>query len=143
MRQPTKFVLPAVAAAAALVLAGCSPAIEEEAEPTDTVYCVDAENTIVDEELCNEQTETHHSGASTALLFFMIGRYAGGLSTGTRLDPTLSSQRFQTTDTEARRAANLATSGVVRNGTSAATGKPASLGKSGTSGKSGGFGTGG
>ncbi len=114
----------------------------------DTVYCVDEDNVIVDETQCDDAQQTsaqHHGpGIGTALMFFMIGRYAGGLRPGTKLDPAQSTQRFRSDDAAARSKAGL--SGTVRNGYSASTGKPAGFGstskKNSGTGHSGGFGGG-
>lgn len=143
-----RFTLPAVATAAALVLTSCGSdsGFESSSTDEDTVYCVDENNVVVEEDLCNntEQSATHHggSGVGTALMFFMMGRFAGGLRPGTTLDPAQATQRFSTTDTEARKNAGL--SGTFKNGYSASTGKPAGFGttqRNGT-GHSGGFGGG-
>ncbi|HBV09975.1 hypothetical protein ACFO7V_15120 [Glutamicibacter bergerei] len=152
MSVQRRFTLPAVATAAALVLSSCASDAGSnsgfESTPEDTVYCVDQDNVVVDEAQCNDAqgSSAHHggSGIGTALMFFMIGRYAGGLRPGTRLDPTQSTQRFSTTDNAARTKAGL--SGTFRNGYSASTGTPAGFGssnkqRSGT-GHSGGFGGG-
>ncbi|WP_313813285.1 hypothetical protein [Glutamicibacter sp.] len=147
MSVQRRFTLPAVATAAALVLSSCgSDSGFESSTPDDTVYCVDENNVVVDESQCNDAapSSTHHtgSGIGTALMFFMIGRYAGGLRPGTRLDPAQSTQRFRSDDTAARSKAGL--SGTVRNGYSASTGKPAGFGSNSKqrSGHSGGFGGG-
>lgn len=147
MNVQRRFTLPAVATAAALVMTSCgSDSGFESSTPEDTVYCVDENNVIVDDAQCNDAapTTTHHSGVGTALMFFMIGRFAGGLRPGTQLDPSQSTQRFRSNDVNARAKAGL--SGTVRNGYSASTGKPAGFGssskqRSGT-GHSGGFGGG-
>ncbi|MER8025675.1 hypothetical protein [Glutamicibacter protophormiae] len=161
MNVQRRFTLPAVATAAALVLTSCgSDSGFESAStsdtgfeststaPEDTVYCVDEDNVIVDETQCDDaqQTSAHHHGPGigTALMFFMIGRYAGGLRPGTKLDPAQSTQRFRSDDAAARSKAGL--SGTVRNGYSASTGKPAGFGstskKNSGTGHSGGFGGG-
>ncbi|MGC0270399.1 hypothetical protein ACPROK_12610 [Glutamicibacter soli] len=161
MNVQRRFTLPAVATAAALVLTSCGSdsGFESTPDPStaaaeDTVYCVDEDNVIVDETQCDdaEQTSTQHHGPGigTALMFFMIGRYAGGLRPGTKLDPSQSTQRFRSDDAAARSKAGL--SGTVRNGYSASTGKPAGFGspskqnstskQNSGSGHSGGFGGG-
>lgn len=139
--------LPAVIAAASLVLAGCSAGMFESA-PEDTVYCVDQNNTIVDEQKCEEESAASASqpstgsgshGVGSALFFYMIGRYSGGLQPGTRLDQNLSTHRFATTDQAARTQAGMPATGPVKNGYSVSTGKPAGFGsKSGGSGNNGG-----
>ncbi|MGN0129189.1 hypothetical protein [Glutamicibacter soli] len=115
---------------------------------------MDEDNVIVDETQCDDaqQTSTQHHGPGigTALMFFMIGRYVGGLRPGTKLDPSQSTQRFRSDDAAARSKAGL--SGTVRNGYSASTGKPAGFGspskqnstskQNSGSGHSGGFGGG-
>lgn len=138
-----RIALPAVATMAALVLSGCS-AGAFESTPTGTVYCVDDQNTIIDPSQCDD-TSTHSSSGSHAFTWFLIGRYAGGLLPGTRLDPSMSSSRVQTSDSAARAAAGLPRSGSVSNGISAATGKPAGIGSKsgGSQGKPGGIGGGG
>lgn len=138
-----RIALPAVATMAALVLAGCADD-QFESTPSDTVYCVDEQNTIVDESLCDD-TSTGHSGGGSALAWFLIGRYAGGLAVGSRLHPAMSTSRFAASDAAARAAAGLSSSGRVSNGISASTGKPAGFGSGsgGSGGKPGGFGGGG
>lgn len=139
-----RIALPAVAALAALVLAGCADD-QFESTPSDTVYCVDEDNTIVDESRCDDTSTGHGGGGGSALAWFLIGRYAGGLSVGSRLDPAMSTSRFAANDSAARAAAGLSSTGRVSNGISASTGKAAGFGKGsgGSGGKPGGFGDGG
>lgn len=148
-RPTRRIALPAVTAMAALVLSGCSGEVYESA-PTDTVYCVDADNTIVDEAQCDDVDPTASpnpngggGGGSGLLAWFLIGRYAGGLQPGTTLDPSMSTSRVAAGDAGARRAAGLAETGRISNGISASTGRPASIGRGpGSDGKPGGFGNG-
>ena len=145
MTPSTRFILPAVATAAALVLSGCGSSGFESSEPEDTVYCVNQDNVVVDEDQCGEEGTTGHSthsGGSSLLLWYMIGKYTAGQRPGAQLDPALASHRVQTTDTAGRTAAGLNATGTVKNGQNAGFGK-ASTGKSGSHpGKPGGFGGG-
>lgn len=146
----TRFTLPAVATAAALVLTGCgSSGFETASQPEDTVYCVNAQNVVVDEAQCESEANanggtTHNSVGSSLLLWYMVGRFTSGLRPGARLDPAMSSHRVQTTDAAGRSAAGLSPTGAVKNGQSAGFGKSGTTGKPGSnpgkSGKPGGFG---
>lgn len=146
----TRFTLPAVATAAALVLTGCgSSGFESAAQPEDTVYCVDKDNVVVDEAQCEAEANanggnTHHSAGSSLLLWYMVGRFASGQRPGAKLDPAFSNHRVQTNDSVGRSAAGLSPTGAVKNGQSAGFGKSGTTSKSGStpgkSGKPGGFG---
>ena len=146
----SRFTLPAVATAAALVLTGCgSSGFESAAQPEETVYCVDQDNVVVDEAQCEAEANatggnTHNSVGSSLLLWYMVGRFASGQRPGTKLDPAFSSHRVQTTDSVGRSAAGLSPTGAVKNGQSAGFGKSGTSNKPGStpgkSGKPGGFG---
>lgn len=145
MTPTTRFILPAVATAAALVLSGCGSSGFESSAPEDTVYCVDQDNVVVDEAQCEEESATGHSthaGGSSLLLWYMVGQFTAGQRPGAQLNPAFASHRVQTTDTAGRTAAGLSATGTVKNGQSAGFGKT-TTGKSGsTPGKPGGFGGG-
>lgn len=145
----TRFTLPAVATAAALVLTGCgSSGFESAAQPEDTVYCVDADNVVVDEAQCEAEANAnggnaHNSVGSSLFLWYMVGRFTSGLRPGAKLDPAMSNHRVQTTDPVGRSAAGLSPSGPLRNGQSAGFGKSGTSKQGptpGKSGKPGGFG---
>ena len=124
-----RITLPAVAAAAALVLSGCSAGFGD----ADRAYCVDKDNRVVSESNC-DQTR----GGTGAGFWFLAGRYASGIAPGTQLDSSQSTARIAASDTPARTAAGIGKTGIV-NG-SVASGK---AGFGSGSGKSGGFGHGG
>lgn len=93
---------------------------------TEDVYCVDENNVVVDEALCDD---TRASGGGTgAGYFFLIGAFGGGFGPGTRLDGSRGT-RISSTDRAARAQYGLPRSGTVSNGTKSSTG----FGKGGTS----------
>ena len=114
-----------VVLAATAFLGGCSTS-----EPDDVVYCVDVNNKIVDEDLCDDSSGTTSNG----VFWYMMGRYNSGLQPGTQLNPAQSTARFRSTDTAARTQAGVPATGKI------ATGKSSGFGTG--SGKSGGFGGG-
>lgn len=97
----------------------------------DDVYCVDKDNVVVDENLCDD-TSSHGGGGG---YFFLIGAFGGGFGPGTRLDGSRG-QRISSTDGAARAAAGLPRSGKVSNGTKSSKG----FGKGSSSGDKGGWG---
>lgn len=117
----------AITAASALAfgLSGCGAN-----EPDDVVYCVDENNVIVDQDLCDDSSGTHSNG----IFWYMMGRYSSGMQPGQSLDPQLQTARFRSNDGAARTKAGFKSSGKI------STGKSAGFGTG--SGKSGGFGGG-
>ncbi len=129
----------AVSATAVLVLGGCS-AFDDS--PDDVVYCVDADNKVVDDSKCDDSSSSGGVGSNPAF-WYLIGRYQGGLSQGTVLDPSVSKYRVPYNDATARGNAGLSKTGKVAQVGKSVSGKSAGLGsgKSGSGGKSGGFGS--
>lgn len=124
---------------AASGLTGCSGV---PAEPPDerVAYCVDADGTILDERVCDQDDKDHYRPGS----FIWIGNYPTGWATGTRVtdwnNPSYSGQRAQASDTAARSKIGVSSTGKVATGTKGGIG----IGKSGTTasgGKSGAGGT--
>ncbi len=111
------------------VLSACSLGNED-------VYCVDKDNVVVDEALCDE---SNSSGGGGGGFFFLIGAFGGGYGPGTRLDGSRG-QRISSTDRAGRERAGLPGSGRVSNGSKSTGG----FGKSGSgdSGSKGGWGGG-
>lgn len=101
-------------------LTGCG------AQEETVVYCVDENDEVVDENLCDQDSGSTSGGG---FFFFMAGNYGSGLQPGTKLDRSAGS-RFSPTDTAARKSAGLPETGKV------------STGKSGTYFRQGGFGSG-
>lgn len=110
-----------LAAASAFLLASCGG--QEE-----VAYCVDANNTVVDEDLCDDDR-------GGGVYFLNVGGHSSGLGAGARLK---GGHRFLPSDTAARSQHNIASSGRVVTGT-----KSAGYGRAGGfggGGRSGGFG---
>ena len=93
----------------------------------DDVYCVDKDNVVVDEDLCDDTR-----GGGGGGYFFLIGAFGGGIGPGARLDGSRG-QRISSTDRAARAAAGLPASGKVSNGTKSSKG----FGKGSTDNKGG------
>lgn len=138
--QSSRVVLTALSAAAVLTMSGCA-AFDDA--PDDVVYCVDANNQIVDDAKCDDTT-THGGGGTSPLFWYMIGRYQSGLSQGTALDPSYATSRVPYNDPTARSNAGLSKSGKVAQVGKSVSGKSGGFGSGssgGSGGKSGGFGS--
>jgi hypothetical protein len=109
-------------------VAACDSQPDEE----EVFYCVDENETIVDEENCDD--DRARSGVGVLPLFFLAhsSRYAKGLRPGTKLPP--GGAKFAYNDAAARAQWGLPSNGRVANGTV----KTGSVGKGGGGGSSGG-----
>lgn len=119
-----------LAAAAGLALAGCG---EEDRD----VYCVDGDNNVVDEDLCDDAGNVHGGGS----YFFFVGNLGGNsYSPGQRIPQSYVSQgqRVSPGDSKARANAGLPKAGKVSSGTRISggigTGKPGGSAKGGSGG---------
>lgn len=116
---------------AAVVVGGVMVAAATSEDVDDVAYCVDDQNTVVAESDCDNTSTGTGSGGTTVFLgrWFVVGPYQQGLAAGTRLDPTLATNRVSAADSAARSAAGIAGSGRQVTGKS-------------VTGKTGGFGSG-
>lgn len=120
-----------LAAAAGLALAGCGE------EDNRDVYCVDGDNNVVDEDLCDDAGNVHGGGS----YFFFVGNLGGhSYSPGQRIPQSYIStgQRVSPTNPTARANAGLPKTGKVSSGTRVSggigTGKPGGAAKGGSGG---------
>ena len=92
--------------------AGGTAACDSQQEEDHTFYCVDQNDTIVDEDECDDRR-----GVGVGGLFFLAhsARYAKGLRPGTKLPA--GGQKFAYNDTAARTQWGLPANGPVTNGT--------------------------
>lgn len=104
-----------VLSATFLGLAGGGVAACDSQGDEETFYCVDQNDTIVDEDNCDDTRA--HGGVGILPLFFLAhsARYAKGLRPGTKLPP--GGTKFAYNDAAARTAAGLPATGRVANGT--------------------------
>jgi hypothetical protein len=119
-----------VLSATFLGLAGGGVAACDSQDNDEKFYCVDQNDTIVDEDNCDDTSTRSHGGVGILPLFFLAhsARYATGLRPGTKLPP--GGTKFAYNDAAARTAAGLPASGRVANGTV----KSGSVGKGGSGG---------
>ena len=108
-----------VLALAGVVIAGIALAPND---PDDVSYCVDQNDTVVADSECDGRAP-----GSSGPRYIVIGSHGTGIPVGSRLDATNTTTRVVSTDSSARAAAGVPSSGSVKSGTS-------------VSGKSGGFG---
>jgi hypothetical protein len=104
-----------VLSATFLGLAGGGVAACDSADDDEVFYCVDENETIVDEENCDD--DGNRGGVGVLPLFFLAhsSRYAKGLRPGTKLPP--GGAKFAYNDRAARQQWGLPSSGRVSNGT--------------------------
>lgn len=127
-----------LSAAAGLSLAGCTS--PEVAPAEEEVYCVNEDNEVVDENLCDGEGSYMNQHGGMSSYFFFVGNLGGNsYSPGQRIPSSYVSkgQRVSPVDSAARARAGLPKSGPVSSGTRVqggigkggiGTGKPGSVG---------------
>lgn len=103
-----------LAAAAGLALAGCG------GEENPEVYCVNGENEVIDEDLCDHTNGSYNAHGSYVPYFLFVGDVGGHrYSSGQKIpsDYISRGQRISPTNATARANAGLPKTGPVSSGT--------------------------